>query len=147
MELIDVKKIRTLIPHRYPFMLVDRILEYKKDESITGLKNVTVNEQYFKGHFPDEPVMPGVLILEAMAQICGVLTSLTLEKELGREGVFYLVGFDKARFKKVVIPGDQIILKATIKRKLKGIWKFETEAYVDDELCASAELMCTYKES
>ncbi len=147
MELIDVKKIRTLIPHRYPFMLVDRIIEYKKDESITGFKNVTANEQYFEGHFPDEPVMPGVLILEAMAQICGVLTSLSLEKELGKEGVFYLVGFDKARFKKMVIPGDKIILKATIKRKLKGIWKFETTAYVDDELCTSADLMCTYKES
>ena len=147
MELIDVKIIRTLIPHRYPFMLVDRIIEYKKDESITGFKNVTANEQYFEGHFPDEPVMPGVLILEAMAQICGVLTSLSLEKELGKEGVFYLVGFDKARFKKMVIPGDKIILKATIKRKLKGIWKFETTAYVDDELCTSADLMCTYKES
>lgn len=147
MEIIDVKIIRTLIPHRYPFMLVDRIIEYKKDEYITGIKNVTANEQYFQGHFPDEPVMPGVLILEAMAQICGVLTSLTVEKELGKEGVFYLVGFDKARFKKMVIPGDQIILKSTIKRKLKGIWKFETEAYVDDELCASTDLMCTYKET
>lgn len=147
MESIDVKNIRALIPHRYPFLLVDRIIDYKKDESITGFKNVTANEQYFEGHFPDEPVMPGVLILEAMAQICGVLTSLTLEKELGKEGVFYLVGFDKARFKRMVIPGDKIILKATIKRKLKGIWKFETEAYVDDELCTSADLMCTYKES
>ncbi len=147
MEIIDVKKIRTLIPHRYPFMLVDRIIEYKKDEFITGIKNVTANEQYFQGHFPDDPVMPGVLILEAMAQICGVLTSLTVGKELGKEGVFYLVGFDKARFKKMVIPGDQIILKSTIKRKLKGIWKFETEAYVDDELCTSTDLMCTYKET
>lgn len=147
MDLIDVKKIRKLIPHRYPFMLIDRILEYKKDESITGLKNVTANEPFFEGHFPDEPVMPGVLILEAMAQICGVLTSLTLGKELGKEGVFYLVAFDKARFKKMVIPGDQLIIKASIKRKLKGIWKFETEAYVDDELCVSADLMCTYKES
>lgn len=147
MDLIDVKKIRKLIPHRYPFMLIDRILEYKKDESITGLKNVTANEPFFEGHFPDEPVMPGVLILEAMAQICGVLTSLTLDKELGKEGVFYLVAFDKARFKKMVIPGDQLIIKSSIKRKLKGIWKFETEAYVDDELCASADLMCTYKES
>lgn len=147
MELIDVKKIRTLIPHRYPFMLVDRILDYKKDESITGLKNVTANEPFFEGHFPDEPVMPGVLILEAMAQICGVLTSLTLEKKLGMEGVFYLVGFDKARFKRMVVPGDQVILKTSIKRKLKGIWKFEANAYVDDELVASADLMCTYKES
>jgi len=147
LELIDVKKIRTLIPHRYPFMLVDRILDYKKDESITGLKNVTANEPFFEGHFPDEPVMPGVLILEAMAQICGVLTSLTLEKKLGMEGVFYLVGFDKARFKRMVVPGDQVILKTSIKRKLKGIWKFEANAYVDDELVASADLMCTYKES
>jgi 3-hydroxyacyl-[acyl-carrier-protein] dehydratase len=128
-------------------MLVDRILDYKKDESITGLKNVTANEPFFEGHFPDEPVMPGVLILEAMAQICGVLTSLTLEKKLGMEGVFYLVGFDKARFKRMVVPGDQVILKTSIKRKLKGIWKFEANAYVDDELVASADLMCTYKES
>ena len=147
MDTIDVKKIRELIPHRYPFLLLDRILDYKKDDSITGLKNVTVNEPYFEGHFPKEPVMPGVLILEAMAQICGVLTSLTLGKNLGESGVYYFVGIDKARFKKVVIPGDQVIIKAKIKRKLKGIWKFEAEAYVGDELCTSAELMCTYKDT
>lgn len=147
MDTIDVKKIRELIPHRYPFLLLDRILEYKKDESITGLKNVTANEPYFEGHFPKEPVMPGVLILEAMAQICGVLTSLTLDMNLGESGVYYFVGIDKARFKKIVVPGDQIIIKAKIKRKLKGIWRFEAEAYVDDELCTSAELMCTYKDT
>jgi len=147
LDFIDVKKIRELIPHRYPFLLLDRIIDYKKDDTITGLKNVTTNEPYFQGHFPVEPVMPGVLILEAMAQICGVLTSLTLGKNLGETGVYYFVGIDKARFKRVVIPGDQLIIKATIKRKLRGIWKFEAEAYVDDELCTAAELMCTYKDS
>ena len=147
MEIIDVNKIKQMLPHRYPFLLVDRVLDFDKDkESIVVLKNVTANEPHFEGHFPIQPVMPGVLILEALAQSCGILSSLILEKSLGENGIYLLVGFDKVRFKRQVVPGDQLVFKASVTRRLKGIWKFSSEAIVDNEVCCSADLMCTYKD-
>lgn len=136
-----------MLPHRYPFLLLDRIVDYEIDVYVKALKNVTVNEPFFEGHFPSQPVMPGVLILEAMAQSCGVLTSITLGKSLAKDGIYLFVGIDKARFKRPVVPGDQLILKSTISRKLRGIWKFSSEATVDGELCCNADLMCTYQET
>jgi 3-hydroxyacyl-[acyl-carrier-protein] dehydratase len=142
---LDIHEVLKYLPHRYPFLLVDRVLNWKKDESLTAVKNVTINEPFFQGHFPHHPVMPGVLILEAMAQSCAILSLKSLGTTPNDDSVYYFVGIDKARFKRPVGPGDQLTLKAAVKRKMKGIWMFEAEAYVDEELCCSAELMCTYK--
>ena len=146
MKTLDVNKIKGLLPHRYPFLLIDRVLDYELDKELTAIKNVTANEPFFEGHFPVQPVMPGVLILEAMAQAGGILSSLTLNQSFGEGGVYYFVGIDKARFKRPVVPGDQIVIKTVLSRKLKNIWKFKAVASVDDEVCCTAELMCTYKE-
>ncbi len=145
MNSLDIHEVLKYLPHRYPFLLVDRVLTFKADESLTALKNVTINEPFFQGHFPHRPVMPGVLIVEAMAQACAILSLKSLGTLPNENSVFYFVGIDKARFKRPVEPGDQLILKGTIKRKMKGIWLFDSSAYVGDELCCSAELMCTYK--
>jgi len=142
---LDIHEVLKYLPHRYPFLLIDRVLTFKADESLTALKNVTINEPFFQGHFPHRPVMPGVLIVEAMAQACAILSLKSLGTLPNENSVFYFVGIDKARFKRPVEPGDQLILKGTIKRKMKGIWLFDSSAYVGDELCCSAELMCTYK--
>ena len=145
MNSLDIHEVLKYLPHRYPFLLIDRVLTFKADESLTALKNVTINEPFFQGHFPHRPVMPGVLIVEAMAQACAILSLKSLGTLPNENSVFYFVGIDKARFKRPVEPGDQLILKGTIKRKMKGIWLFDSSAYVGDELCCSAELMCTYK--
>ena len=145
MNSLDIHEVLKYLPHRYPFLLVDRVLTFKANESLTALKNVTINEPFFQGHFPHRPVMPGVLIVEAMAQACAILSLKSLGTLPNENSVFYFVGIDKARFKRPVEPGDQLILKGTIKRKMKGIWLFDSSAYVGDELCCSAELMCTYK--
>jgi len=142
---VDIDEIRQLLPHRFPFLLVDRVLDYVKDESITGIKNVTINEPFFPGHFPNYPVMPGVLIVEALAQISAILSFKTMEKLPEANTVFYFVGIDEARFKRPVVPGDQLTLQSRIKRKMRGIWQFDVEATVDGELCCSAIVMCTYK--
>lgn len=146
MSEFDISQILQYLPHRYPFLLVDRIVEYKKGESLTAIKNVTINEPFFQGHFPHNPVMPGVLVIEALAQTCGILAfkSMGLSPEEG--GTIYLVGVDKARFRHPVGPGDQLTLNATVARQMKGIWKFNTTAYVGEQVCASAEIMSTYKE-
>ena len=145
MNVIEINEIRRLLPHRYPFLLVDRVLDYVKDESITGIKNVTINEPFFPGHFPNHPVMPGVLIVEALAQISAILSFKTMEKLPDENSIFYFVGIDDARFKRPVIPGDQLTLRSRVKRKMRGIWQFEVEATVQRELCCSAVVMCTYK--
>lgn len=145
MNSMDIHEVLKYLPHRYPFLLVDRVLTYTKDESLTAIKNVTINEPYFPGHFPHHPVMPGVLIVEAMAQACAILSMKSLGTLPNDGSVYYFVGIDKARFKRPVEPGDQLTLKAVIKRKMKGIWLFDTSASVGEELCCSAELMCTYK--
>jgi 3-hydroxyacyl-[acyl-carrier-protein] dehydratase len=137
----DINEILRYLPHRYPFLLVDRVLEINPGQSITALKNVTYNEPYFPGHFPGRPVMPGVILIEALAQTTGILAFTSSNVIPTHETRFYFVGIDKARFRKPVVPGDQLILKATVQRALKGIWKFETLAMVGDVEVAHAEMM------
>ena len=143
----DIYKILELLPHRYPLLLIDRVLDYEIDGSLTALKNVTVNEPFFQGHFPGRPIMPGVLILESMAQSSAVLFYESLGDSKPEGNVIYLfVGVDKARFKRPVEPGDQLIITTTIVRKMRNIWKFDCIAKVGDEICCTCEVMCTYKE-
>jgi 3-hydroxyacyl-[acyl-carrier-protein] dehydratase len=138
---MDINGILRQLPHRYPFLLVDRVLECKAGESIRALKNVTVNEPFFPGHFPHRPVMPGVMMLEALAQTAGVLAFVTVGVLPDESTKFYFAGVDKARFRKPVEPGDQLILTARIERAMRGIWKFSTVAFVADEEVASAEML------
>jgi len=142
---MDIHEIRKYLPHRYPFLLVDRVLDYTPNQSLTAIKNVTVNEPFFPGHFPHHPVMPGVLIVEALAQACAILSLKSVDSTPNEDSIYYFVGIDKARFRRPVVPGDQLTLKVTLKRRMKGVWQFEAEAYVGEELAAGAELMCTYK--
>jgi 3-hydroxyacyl-[acyl-carrier-protein] dehydratase len=137
----DINEILRYLPHRYPFLLVDRVLEIQAGESITALKNVTYNEPFFPGHFPGRPVMPGVMIIEALAQATGILAFSSANVVPTEQTRFYFVGIDKARFRKPVVPGDQLILKATVQRALRGIWKFETLAMVGEAEVAHAEMM------
>jgi 3-hydroxyacyl-[acyl-carrier-protein] dehydratase len=139
--ILDINEILRQLPHRYPFLLVDRVLECKEGESIRALKNVTYNEPFFPGHFPYRPVMPGVIIIEALAQTAGILAFRTAKVLPDEETRFYFVGIDKARFRRPVEPGDQLILTAKAQRQMRGIWKFEAAAYVGDVEAASAELM------
>ena len=145
MNALDIHEVLKYLPHRYPFLLIDRVLSWTKDESLTAIKNVTINEPFFQGHFPHHPVMPGVLIIEAMAQACAILSLKSLGKVPNEDSVYYFVGIDKARFKRPVEPGDQLTIEVLLKRRMKGIWLFEGAAYVGEELCCSADLMCTYK--
>ena len=145
MNSMDIDEIRKYLPHRYPFLLVDRVLDYTKNQSLTAIKNVTVNEPFFPGHFPHHPVMPGVLIVEALAQACAILSLKSVDSTPNEDSIYYFVGIDKARFRRPVVPGDQLTLKVALKRRMKGVWQFEAEAYVGEELAAGAELMCTYK--
>ncbi|MDH3515139.1 MAG: 3-hydroxyacyl-ACP dehydratase FabZ [Gammaproteobacteria bacterium] len=146
MNSLDIHEILNYLPHRYPFLLIDRVLAFTKDESLTAIKNVTINEHFFQGHFPNRPVMPGVLMVEAMAQACAILSFKSMDKLPSKNSIFYFVGINKARFKRPVEPGDQLVINVAIKRQMKGIWQFETNARVGEELCCTAELMCTYKE-
>ena len=138
---LDIMGVRRLLPHRYPFLLVDRVLECRKGESIRALKNVTYNEPFFPGHFPHRPVMPGVMIIEALAQAAGILAFVTADVVPDDSTRFYFVGIDKARFRKPVEPGDQLILTVALERALKGIWKFSSTAFVGDVEVANAEMM------
>ncbi len=137
----DINDILRYLPHRYPFLLVDRVLECIPGTSITALKNVTFNEPFFTGHFPGRPVMPGVIIIEALAQTTGILAFTSSNVIPTEETRFYFVGIDKARFRKPVVPGDQLTLKATVQRAQNGIWKFETIALVGETEVAHAEIM------
>lgn len=143
---MDIHEILKHLPHRYPFLLVDRVLEMEVGKFIHAYKNVTVNEPFFVGHFPHHPVMPGVLIMEALAQAAGILSFKTLGELPSDDSVFYFVGIDEARFKKPVMPGDQLHLHITIERHMRGIWKYNAEARVDGEIVASAKLMCAKRE-
>ena len=140
---MDVVEIQNLLPHRYPFLLVDRVVEFHERQSLVGIKNVTVNEPFFQGHFPGKPVMPGVLILEALAQATGLLAFRTGNRGAERDSLYYLVGIDKARFKQPVEPGDQLRLSVELIKTRRGIWVFDTEATVDGKTAATAEIMCT----
>jgi 3-hydroxyacyl-[acyl-carrier-protein] dehydratase len=142
---MDIHQIIKKLPHRYPFLLVDRVLELEKDVRIKALKNVTINEPFFNGHFPNRPVMPGVLMLEALAQASALLSFASEGEESDGSRLYYFAGIDGARFKRVVEPGDQLILESTITRKKAGIYKYSTRATVAGELAVEAELMCTVR--
>ena len=142
---IDVKRIMKGLPHRYPFLMIDRVLEFEPMKSIVALKNVSVNEPYFVGHFPSHPVMPGVLVIEALAQAAAILSFKTMNKKPEDKSVVYFVGIDNARFKKPVFAGDQLMLHVQLLRRARGLWKFGAQARVDDSLVAQAELLCTEK--
>jgi 3-hydroxyacyl-[acyl-carrier-protein] dehydratase len=139
---MDVNEIRNYLPHRYPFLLVDRVVELNLGESIVAYKNLSINEPFFDGHFPEQPVFPGVLLLEAMAQAAGILGFKTMDKTPADGSMYYFVGADNLRFKRPCIPGDQVMLRAAIVSDRRGIWKFEVSADVDGELAASATILC-----
>ncbi len=138
--MFDIISIMDALPHRYPFLLVDKITEYTPGESIVALKNVTMNESFFQGHFPGSPIMPGVLIIEALAQAGGVLAIKT-EEEKARGKLVYFTGIDKTRFRKPVLPGDQLILKIQVLKKRRAIWVLKGEAFVDGALAVQTEIM------
>jgi 3-hydroxyacyl-[acyl-carrier-protein] dehydratase len=143
---MDIHEILDHLPHRYPFVLIDRVLSLELGKEITAIKNVTINEPFFPGHFPYHPVMPGVLIVEAMAQAAAILSFKTMNTKPSEESVYYFAGIDSARFKKPVGPGDQIILNVKIVRILKGIWKYSGVATVGNDIVAEASMMCILKE-
>ena len=142
---MDIHQVMQHLPHRYPFLLVDRVLECEPGKSIVALKNVTINEPFFVGHFPHHPVMPGVLIMEALAQAAGILSFVTMGTKPDDDSVFYFVGIDNARFKKPVTAGDALHHHVTILRNMRGIWKYKVEGRVDGQVVAEAELMCAQR--
>jgi 3-hydroxyacyl-[acyl-carrier-protein] dehydratase len=143
---LDINQIRKHLPHRYPFLLLDRVLDYTPDVSLKALKNVTVNEPFFQGHFPNRPVMPGVLIIEAMAQASAVLASVSLDAEAQDNRIYLFAGIDKVRFKKQVEPGDQMIFEVKFQRRIRRIWKCSVAVKVEESLVSAAELLFTYQE-
>jgi 3-hydroxyacyl-[acyl-carrier-protein] dehydratase len=142
---MDIHEILDYLPHRYPFVMIDRVVSYELGKEITAIKNVSVNEPYFPGHFPYHPVMPGVMIVEAMAQAAAILSFKTMDTKPTDDSVYYFAGIDNARFKKPVSPGDQILLNVKIDRILKGIWKYTGVAMVDGVVVAEASMMCILK--
>ena len=146
MDVMDIRKIMSLLPHRYPFLLIDRVIEMEENKRLVAIKNVTVNEPFFQGHFPVKPVMPGVLILEAMAQATGLLAMGSDPDTISENSLYYLVGLDKARFKREVVPGDQVRFEVEVNRIKRGIWFFSGTATVDGRLAASADVMCAAKD-
>ncbi|MEO7916423.1 MAG: 3-hydroxyacyl-ACP dehydratase FabZ [Dokdonella sp.] len=139
---IDVSGIIKMLPHRYPFLLVDRVIAYEPCKSLVALKNVSINEHFFLGHFPGHPVMPGVLVIEALAQASGLLVQLSIDHNASQKALFYLVKVDKARFLQVVEPGDQLELHVTQKRMIRNMGQFQCQAKVDGKVVAEAELLC-----
>ena len=140
--MMDIAEIRQRLPHRYPFLLVDRVVEINAGESIVAYKNLSVNEPFFQGHFPDQPIFPGVLLLEAMAQAAGILGFYSQDKTVDDDSTYYLAGADDVRFKRPCVPGDRVTLRATVLSTRRGIWKFDVSADVDGELAASARILC-----
>ncbi len=143
---IDITKILDLLPHRYPFLLVDRVLEYVPFEYLIAIKNVTVNEPCFTGHFPGNPIMPGVLMLEALAQASGILSNLSRQASEGHEFLYFFAGIDNAKFKHVVTPGDQLRLEVKLMAQKRDFWRMHGEVFVGDKLACSADLMSAAKE-
>jgi 3-hydroxyacyl-[acyl-carrier-protein] dehydratase len=142
---MNINEVKNFLPHRYPFLLIDRVLEYNVGKNLTAIKNVSFNEPHFIGHFPDQPIMPGVLIIEALAQATGILA---FKSEVGKPVVgqiYMLVGVDKVRFKRTVEPGDQLKLYVEVMTVKRGIWKFNCRATVEEQLVTSAEIICTQK--
>ena len=146
MNSMNIHKVLEYLPHRYPFLLVDRVLSYEPGKEIRALKNVTINEPFFNGHFPHHPVMPGVLIIEAMAQAAAILSFVTMDAKPDDKSVYYFVGIDNARFKKPVTAGDALILHVTLERHMRGVWKFKANAHVDAVLAAEADLLCAVRD-
>lgn len=143
---IDIDRILHLLPHRYPFVLVDRVLDYKEFEFLTAIKNVTVNEPFFQGHFPGNPIMPGVLMLEALAQASAILSNLSRTPKEGHEFLYFFAGIDNAKFKQIVTPGDQLKLEVKLISRKRDFWKMQGSVFVDDKLACSADLMSAAKE-
>jgi len=141
-EAMDIQGILEHLPHRYPFLLVDKVTHLELGKSITAIKNISFNEPQFTGHFPQKPIFPGVLIIEALAQASGILVYRSTHSKPTAEKLFYLVGIDNTRFKKPAVPGDQLLLQVDVIKSKRGVWKFNTMASVDGEIIASAELMC-----
>lgn len=142
---MNIHEILEHLPHRYPFLLVDRVLSLNPGKDIVALKNVTINEPFFPGHYPHHPVMPGVLIIEAMAQVAALLSFKSMDSIPDEKSVYYFAGIDGARFKRPVTAGDQLIIKVSLTRSMRGVFKFKASAEVDQQLAAEAELMCTVK--
>jgi 3-hydroxyacyl-[acyl-carrier-protein] dehydratase len=145
MTTMQIDEILKYLPHRYPFLLIDRVVALDPEERIVALKNVTINEPFFVGHFPYHPVMPGVLVIEALAQAAAILTFKSRNQLPDDKSIYYFVGIDNARFKRPVLPGDQLELHVSIVRETRGLWKFAGEARVDSQLAAQAELLCTLR--
>lgn len=146
MNTIDIAEIQKLLAHRYPFLLVDKVLDYEVGKTLTAVKNVTINEPFFQGHFPGYPVMPGVLIMEALAQATGLLGFKTMDESPEANALYLFVGIDGARFKRQVVPGDVLTLDVELIKRKRAIWKFDCKASVDGKLAASATIMCAATE-
>ncbi|MBA2709991.1 MAG: 3-hydroxyacyl-ACP dehydratase FabZ [Tatlockia sp.] len=145
-ESINIIKILELLPHRYPFILVDRVLDYKEFDFLTAIKNVTINEPYFIGHFPGNPIMPGVLMLEALAQASAILSNLSRQASEGHEFLYFFAGIDNAKFKQIVTPGDQLRLEVKLVGQKRDFWRMHGEVFVGEKLACSADLMSAAKE-
>ena len=143
MSSMDIREVLQYLPHRYPFLLIDRVLDCEPGKRIIALKNVTINEHFFVGHFPHHPIMPGVMIIEALAQAAAILSFRTMDHKADERLIYYFVGIDGARFKRPVVPGDALTLEVALKRKARGLWMFSGEARVNDVVAAEAQLMCT----
>ncbi|HEU0197351.1 MAG TPA: 3-hydroxyacyl-ACP dehydratase FabZ [Nevskiaceae bacterium] len=143
--IFDIRDIMSMLAHRFPFLLVDRVIAYDKGKSLTAIKNITFDEPFFMGHFPDLPTMPGVLMIEALAQTCGLLTSQETGLRAASGVIFYFAGIDHARFKRIVVPGDQLCLHVEIDKIKRKLWRFNARATVDGELAAEAQLICVLK--
>lgn len=144
---LDIHQIMQTLPHRYPFLLVDKVIDYQLGDYLTAVKNVTVNEPHFTGHFAHRPVMPGVLILEALAQATGILSYKTLNEVHDENSLYYFVSVDKARFKKPVEPGDQLLLEVKLLKRKRNMWKYDAKASVDGKIVCSAEIMCSKQQN
>ena len=144
-DTLDIRKILDTLPHRYPFILVDKVISLVPNETITAIKNVTINEEFFVGHFPNYPVMPGVLIIEALAQTAGILSFKSMNETADDNTLYFFVGIDNCRFKKPVVPGDVLNLSVSIEKVRGGVWKYNAIATVEDNTCAQADLMCALR--
>ncbi len=144
---MDIHDVLEHLPHRYPFLLVDKVIDFEPGKSLLALKNVSYNEPQFTGHFPQKPILPGVLVIEALAQATGILAYKSTNTKPSDDSLYYLVGIDKARFKRPVNPGEQLMLKVDVIKNMRGVWKFKAVATVDDQLVASAELMCAERDA
>jgi 3-hydroxyacyl-[acyl-carrier-protein] dehydratase len=145
MNTLDINQIKEYLPHRYPLLLVDRVLDWESGKTITAIKNVTINEEFFNGHFPHKPVMPGVMMIEAMAQSAALLAFLSLGRKPDQNAIVYFAGIDEARFKRPVVPGDQFRMEVELLRSARGVSKFKARGLVGEELAVEAELMCTMR--